>query len=101
MRLIVVKDKKQRMILSMLYYVLFIGFFTSNILLVITETLTMVLSIALLFYINQCIAIVVVMTMPIYVVLYNIFKKVLYTVNLEFFEQRSQYFAECLSLCLL
>lgn len=30
MRLIVVKDKKQRMILSMLYYVLFIGFFTSN-----------------------------------------------------------------------
>jgi ABC-type bacteriocin/lantibiotic exporter with double-glycine peptidase domain len=71
-----------------------IGFFTSNILLVITETLTMVLSIALLFYINQCIAIVVVMTMPIYVVLYNIFKKVLYTVNLEFFEQRSQYFAQ-------
>lgn len=30
MRLIVVKEKKQRMILSMLYYVLFIGFFTSN-----------------------------------------------------------------------
>lgn len=71
-----------------------ISFFTSNILSFITQLLTMILGVLLLAYINLPIAIVTIVVIPFYILIYNIFKKKLYDVNYNFFEQRSEYFSK-------
>lgn len=70
-----------------------IGFFTTNSITIFTQSLAMILGLCLLFYINTIIALVTVIAIPVYIILYTAFRKKLYSANYAFFEQRSQYFS--------
>lgn len=71
-----------------------IGFITSNMVSLITQTSALVLGSGILYSISVPITVVTFFAIPVYITLYRLFRKKLYDTNYNFMEQRSQYFAK-------